>query len=201
LRFLNAAARKSPQGHGLGQSRAAVFFLLLGLLMGAALSGCHANQAHPPNALTDAGLARPTELPALQAVCRPPLNWKPDPLKQSATHTHEVWISPSGRTAYGVIYFHLPFPVGHELALWGFLNQMRASEGEATLLAKNWDANLDALRFVAEGGQYIVRTNLFVRGFSGWAVYAGTLRAYPVNQAELELAGRAREYTVVGPIH
>ena len=82
-----------------------------------------------------------------------------------------------------------------------FLNQMRASEGEATLLEKRWDPNLNALRFVAEGGQYIVRTNLFVHGFSGWAVYAGTLRAYPVDQAELELAEQAREDTVVGPIH
>jgi hypothetical protein len=45
-----------------------------------------------------------------------------------------------------------------------------------------------------------VRTNLFVDGFTGWAVYAGTLRAFPINQAELELAERAREDTVVGPI-
>jgi hypothetical protein len=134
-------------------------------------------------------------------VCIPPLHWKPDPLKQSSTHTHEVWLSPTGRTAYGVIYFHLPLPVGHDLALWGFLNQMRASEGEATLIEKKWDPNLGALRFVAEGGQYTVRTNLFVHGFSGWAVYAGTLRAYPVDQAELELAERAREDTAVGPIH
>jgi len=136
----------------------------------------------------------------LQAICVPPLGWKPDPLKRSSTHVHEVWISPSGRTAYGVIHFELPLPVGHDLALWGFLNQMRASEGEANLLEKKWDANLGGLRFVAEGGQYIVRTNLFVHGFSGWAIYAGTLRAFPINQAELELAERAREDTVVGPI-
>jgi hypothetical protein len=77
---------------------------------------------------------------------------------------------------------------------------MKATEGEATLIEKKWDPNLNALRFVAEGGQYTVRTNLFVRGFVGWAIYAGTLRAYPVNQAELELARRAREDTAEGPI-
>ena len=85
----------------------------------------------------------------------------------------------------------------HDLALWGFLNQMRASEGEGRLIEKKWDPNLDGLRFVAEGGQYTVRTNLFVHGFTGWAVYAGTLRAFPVNEAELQSAERARERTVV----
>jgi hypothetical protein len=148
----------------------------------------------------DKGLSPPTAVRVLHAICVPPLGWKPDPLKRSSTHVHEVWISPSGLTAYGVIHFDLPLPVGHDLALWGFLNQMRASEGEAKLLEKKWDANLGGLRFVAEGGQYIVRTNLFVDGFTGWAVYAGTLRAFPINQAELELAERAREDTVVGPI-
>jgi hypothetical protein len=169
------------------------------LIIAAALAGCRSNPA--PAVPADPALSAAQSVPVLAARCVPPLDWKPDPLKQSSTHTHEVWISPTGRTAYGVIYFHLPLPVGPDLALWGFLNQMRATEGQATLLGKKWDANLGALRFVAEGGQYTVRTNLFVHGFSGWAVYAGTLRAWPVDQAELELAERAREDTVVGPIH
>jgi hypothetical protein len=173
------------------------------LLFACSVTGCRTapTSTYPTTAIAVQGLNPPIAIDAVQAVCDPPLQWKLDPPKRSATHTHLVWISPSGRTAYGVIYFHLPLPVGHDLALWGFLDQMRASEGEATLIKKNWDPNLGALRFVAEGGQYTVRTNLFVRGFSGWAVYAGTLRAFPVNQAELELAERAREATLIGLIH
>jgi hypothetical protein len=168
-------------------------------MIAVSLAGCRSSTPSPASA--DRELSAPRFVPLLSAVCIPPLDWKPDPLKQSQTHTHEVWLSPTGKTAYGVIYFHLPLPVGHDLALWGFLNEMRASEGQATLLEKKWDPNLGALRFVAEGGQYTIRTNLFVHGFSGWAVYAGTLRADPVDQAELELAERAREDTAVGPIH
>jgi hypothetical protein len=179
-------------------ARSVIFCLLL--LAISLLAGCRTTPVKPVAVIFDQELSPPTPVAALQAICRPPLGWKLDPPKQSSTHTHLVWISPSGRTAYGVIYFHLPLPVGHELALWGFLNQMKATEGEATLIEKKWDPNLNALRFVAEGGQYTVRTNLFVRGFVGWAIYAGTLRAYPVNQAELELARRAREDTAEGPI-
>jgi hypothetical protein len=166
-------------------------------------AGCASTPPHhsPATAPIDAGIAAPVFDSDVQATVTPPTGWKPDPLKHSFEHDHEVWISPSGNTAYGVIYFHLPIPIGHDLALWGFLNQMKASEGEATLLEKKWDPNLNGLRFVAEGGQYIVRTNLFARGFTGWAVYAGTLRAFAVNQKELELATRAREDTVIGPNH
>jgi hypothetical protein len=170
-------------------------------ILALAIAGCHTAPASSDPALFDAGLSSPMPIAALQAICRPPLDWKPDPIKQASTHTHLVWISPSGKTAYGVIYFHLPLPVGHELALWGFLNEMRATEGEGTLVEKRWDSNLNTLRFVAQGGRYTVRTNLFVRGFSGWAIYAGTLRAYPADQAELALAQKAREDTVVGLIH
>ena len=62
------------------------------------------------------------------------------------------WLSPSGRTAYGVIYFSLPLPVGHDLTLWGFLDEMRHSEGEATLVSKQWDENLRGLRRFLEIG-------------------------------------------------
>ena len=105
------------------------------------------------------------------------------------------WLSPTGRTAYGVIHFSLPLPVGHELALWGFLREMRRSEGEAQLLSKGWDANSGLMRFVAQGGLYLVRSNLFVTGRQGWVCYAGTLKKEPIEPDELALAEIAREHT------
>ena len=116
----------------------------------------------------------------VQALVSPPKGWQVEPLKQSENHRHQVWLSPTGRTAYGVIFIRLPLPVGQELALWGFMREMRRSEGEANLISKQWDPNLSATRFVAEGGLYRVRVNLFVDGWSAWAVYAGL--GYQVNE-------------------
>jgi hypothetical protein len=134
----------------------------------------------------------------VQALVAPPRGWAPDPPKLTRGHQHQTWISPSGRTAYGVIHFVLPLPVGHDLTLWGFLREMKRTEGESILVSKKWDENLRAVRFVADGGKYRVRTSLFLRGWEGWMVYAGTLRSEPVEQNELALAERAREHTALG---
>jgi hypothetical protein len=134
----------------------------------------------------------------VQTQVDPPPGWLPDPLKSSSSHKHVVWLSPSRRTAYGVIYFSLPLPVGHEVALWGFLQEMRRTEGQATLVEKRWDDRLPGIRFVARGGQHVVRVNLVVRGFHGWACYAGTLRGDEIVPDELELAEDAREQTIFG---
>lgn len=144
------------------------------------------------------GLTVSSYVDAIQADCVPPAGWIAEPLKESARHKHQIWLSPTGHTAYGIIHFDLPLPVGTELVLLGFLNEMRRTEGTATLVEKKWDANLNGLRFVAEGGHYKVRTNLVVRGFSGWAVYAGTLQGNAIEPDELILAERARDHTAVG---
>lgn len=149
----------------------------------------------------------PTTLPAalesfldpdVEAQVCPPAGWKLDPPKGTAQHTHKTWLSPTRDTAYGVIRFKLPLPLTDEMALWGFLREMRRKEGDAVLLEKQDDPTLPGLRFVAEGGIYRVRTNLTVKGFRGWCVYAGTLRAKPENLSELSEAIRSRDATKVG---
>lgn len=134
----------------------------------------------------------------VDALVSPPLGWTPEPLKRSPRHTHQIWLAPSGATAYGVIRFSLPFPVGADLVLWGFLKEMKRTQGEAILISKQWDTNLKMLRFVADGGVYRVRVNLIVDGWRAWAVYAGTRRDRAISQEELELAEIARDHTIVG---
>lgn len=166
-----------------------------------AQSGLSAQQAAlvlRPSSEGDSRLSAPFYDPDVDAVCTPPVGWKPDPLKKSNNHAHQVWLSANGRTAFGVIHFSMPFPVGEDLALWGFIKQMQQTEGDAHLLSRQDDPNLPGIRFVAEGGQYKIFANLIVRGFSGWAVYAGTLRNQPVDPADLDLAEVAREHTRVG---
>ena len=116
----------------------------------------------------------------------------------SDDHRHQVWISPGKATAYGVIVFKLPLPVGPSLALWGVLREMRRTEGQANLLDRHDDPVLRGIRFTAEGGRYTIRANLTTDGLRGWLVYAGTLRDHPIDAAELRLAERARDATRVG---
>jgi hypothetical protein len=180
-------------------SRMAAFCFLI------VLAGCHPNlkPKHqtvlvPSTQFSSEGISAASYIESVDAKARPPAGWKPDPLKSSNDHAHQVWISPTGHTAYGIIRFNLPLPIGHDWALWGFLQNMKKSEGEADLLAKQWDENLQGLRFVAEGGMYLIRANLFVRGTTGWAVYAGTLRKEKIEIDELKLAEQAREFTICG---
>jgi|GEM_PF-995796 len=144
------------------------------------------------------GLTSGEAIKAVDALVVPPAGWIEDPRRIDAKHAHLVWKSPSGDTAYGVVLMYLPWPVGRDLVLTGFLNNLRQSDHQAQLLSKQPAEDLHGYRFVAESGQYVIRVDLSVRGWRAWAVYAGSLRAKAVNTPELELAERARDLTQVG---
>jgi hypothetical protein len=142
-------------------------------------------------------LSTAVAMPVVDAIVDPPIGWEIDKRQVDAKHVHMVWKSPSGDTAYGVVLMYLPLPVGPDLVLAGFLNQLKQSDREAKLLSKTPAEELHGYRFVAESGQYVIRVDLSVRGWRAWAVYAGSLRGRDVNQAELDLAERARDRTRV----
>jgi hypothetical protein len=163
--------------------------------------GCASCQAVPAPSLPTtqpSGLTDGVVVPSVEARCVPPIGWTMDPLKQTQNHAHQVWVSPTGHTAYGVIRFSLPLPLGPDTVLWFFIREMRASEGEARLISKRRDAKLKDFRFIAEGGRYIVRANLTTKSLRGWAVYAGTRRDREILPSELSLAELAREKTETG---
>lgn len=144
---------------------------------------------------------------SVQAFVVPPDDWELDPPKTSDQHTHLVWLSPTGDTAYGVIYIRLPSwaPVFllsaeslHNRVLEGVIDAMADDQGEATLLAKEWDGSNNRMFYQAEGGLYEIDAVLSVRGHSGWTVYAGKLREKPLNEAENAVALAARDATKVG---
>ncbi|MGE5608016.1 MAG: hypothetical protein ACM359_02075 [Bacillota bacterium] len=182
---------------GVWKTRSIVVCLFM--LMGA---GC---QQYPVATLDSGkapqpGLSGPVAISAVRAICEPPAGWMAKPLEMNRGRAQQTWVSPSGSTAYGVIAFRLPLPVGSDLALWGFLGEMRKQYSDGRLLSKKADPTLPGVRFLAEGGPYRLRTNLILHGASGWAVYAGTLRDRPEDPDELKLAERARESTAVGLI-
>jgi hypothetical protein len=182
--------------------RGLVAVILLSIALVAAAGGCAAEKSTRqfrtigvPAGWRD-GLLPPRAVPEVQAMCDPPRDWAPQPLERTGSHAQQVWLSPTGRTAYGVICFALPLPLGSNLALSGFLREMKRQEGQATLLSRS--PGPDGLSFVAEGGKYRVRGTIVTRGRRGWVVYAGTLRHGPVALDELELAVQARDNTAPG---
>lgn len=165
------------------------------------LGGCAAPPVHRVIATQPTvpdGLSDPIADPGLDAFRVPPVGWIAQPRKVSKQHEHQMWLSPSGYTAYGVIHFSLPLPVGEEIALRGFLREMRKSQGEATLVRKTRDPQTGGINFIAEGGAYVIHAAILTSRFHGWAIYAGTLRNHPIVLKELELALRARENTALG---
>jgi hypothetical protein len=176
--------------------RIAIIFCLAALL-----SGCASRPRQVAPSETDIsllGLRDPYYEPAVDAVAAPPVGWKAEPFKNSDRHTHQVWLSPTGNTAYGIIWMKLPIPLGQDLVHWVYMREMRKSEGDAILINKKDDPELPGIRFEAEGGLYRTRNNLLVYGNRAWVFYAGTLRNKETDEVELDLAVRAREHSVVG---
>lgn len=164
--------------------------------------GCRGTSTPSPQSAAlspDPALATAFFSEDLQATCSPPAAWEAKPIERLPRAIQHVWVSPTGRTAYGVMHVNLPLPVGPDLALWGFINEMRRIEGEGRLLTRQTLPGESGLRFVAESTRYRMRGVLRSRGMTAWVVYAGTLRAEPEMPLELELAERARERTQVGP--
>jgi hypothetical protein len=169
------------------------------------IAGCQSKYSNLPTyqpstqPLLSTGLMDPEPLEAVDAVVVPPVGWKAEPFKGSERHAHQVWLSPTDKTAYGVIHFGLPLPVPATWVLGSFLDEMKKSEGEANVIGQpTKDDSLPGVRFTVEGGDYKMRINLICKGFRGWAVYAGTRRNQEEIPAELELAEKARENTKVG---
>ena len=170
-----------------------------------ALGGCASHKRFvarrptaPPQYYLSVGLSQPLALESVEAQCDPPTGWIAQPLRKSDRHTHQIWLSPSGKTAYGVMHFKLPLPVGINVVHWEFLREMKKREGEAIEISQKMDPSLPGMRFVCEGGPYRMRVNMTVRGFEGWAAYSGTHPNEVVAQDELDLAEQAKENTIFG---
>lgn len=124
----------------------------------------------------------------------PPAGWRKKANTADPRAEHIVWTSPSGNTAFGVIFFHLPWPIGHDLTFrYGVLPEARRREGTAEVLDKHWDPEIEGLRFTIRTPRYTAETKMFVRGTRGWAAYSGFQTTRPVNQEELDQAIHARE--------
>src|SRR5437016_5888202 len=128
--------------------RRSFFAVLIAALLLCGNAGCH--HYYRPRAIQPpmTGLRPAAPNDDVQAMVTPPIGWTPQPLKFSDRHTHQIWLSPTGDTAFGAIRFKLPLPVGPRLLLSRFLYEMRRVEGASTLISKEDDPELPGIRFV-----------------------------------------------------
>ena len=166
------------------------------LLLTTVLAGCRSNDPVPQTAVEAKlrGLHADTDV---LAQCRPPLPWQPKPLEHFPRSVQRVWLSPTGRTAYGVIYIRLPLPVGPDLVLWRFIADMRDMEGDGRLISRERNGGGE-IRFVAETPRYRFNARLHTASRNAWVIYAGVRRDEPPDAEEFSVAESARDATIPG---
>src|SRR6266576_2283693 len=80
--------------------RRSFFAVLIAALLLCGNAGCH--HYYRPRAIQPpmTGLRPATPNDDVQAMVTPPIGWTPQPLKFSDRHTHQIWLSPTGDTAF-----------------------------------------------------------------------------------------------------
>src|SRR5215208_7891979 len=99
--------RQSWFGPGQPVMSLALAALLLGPGAGCASSRPNVSSFTPTAAEAEhlelAGLAPMEWIPAVEAAAPVPAGWRAEPLKVQPRSKHQVWISPTGSTAFGVL--------------------------------------------------------------------------------------------------
>ena len=71
------------------------------------VAGCRSSQPAPATMPTTLPSSLPLDVPRyvapVRAICVPPAGWDARPLKVTSISEHQVWVGPSGTTAYGVL--------------------------------------------------------------------------------------------------
>jgi len=134
--------------------------------------------------------AQPQE--PLKSTAAVPRSWEQVGPIKNALFTHTQWRSPSGHTAVGAAYIHLPLPLSADMML--FLAQCeyakRSNDGR---LASRWTDALGRDWFVAENEKYHVQGYAVAQGFEGWFVYFGYKVTEPPDMSEISLAARSAD--------
>ena len=138
------------------------------------------------------GLKPAAAVEPVQTVLGVPSRWTELPVKPTALYTHQQWKSPSGHTGVGIVYCHLPLPLGTKTVVW-LAKREYAKHGEDGRVIDEWTDELGRSWFEAENNKYHVRGYVVSQGFNAWIIYFGYRTQYPPEVAEIALAARAAE--------
>jgi len=173
----------------------------VGLLVVAAAicTGCQSAQPIARHRLIEhqavidfSGLKPAEALEPLKSVGAVPRTWEQVGPVQNALYTHTQWRSPSGHTAVGAAYIHMPLPLNADMLL--FLAKLEYSKRKNDgRIASRWTDALGREWFEAENDKYHVQGYALAQGFDGWFVYFGYKVTEPPDMSEISLAARSAD--------
>jgi hypothetical protein len=144
------------------------------------------------------GLESTRMLPAVYASGATPRQWAKRPTENGAIYTHEQWRSPTGVTSVGVVYVHLPLPIGPAAILWLAEQHFAAMPGETGHVLAAWTDALGRSWFTAQNPKCSICGYIMTEGASAWIVYYGYKLDGGLQPAELSVA--ARSVTTIIPL-
>lgn len=173
----------------------------VGLLVAAAAmcTGCQSarpiarHQLIEHQAVIDFSGLKPAEpLDQLKSIGAVPRTWEQVGPVNNALYSHTQWRSPSGHTAVGAAYIHMPLPLNADMLL--FIAKLEYSKRKNDgRIASRWTDALGREWFEAENDKYHVQGYALAQGFDGWFVYFGYKVTEPPDMAEISLAARSAD--------
>jgi len=181
----------------VGTLRALVCICILGAL--GAAGGCQvapmasgAKIAEYRQQVDASGLVAPISVEPLKASIAPPVRWVALKMQKTLLYTHQQWRSPTCKSAVGITYIRLPFPMSTKTLAWFAGNEARKQTVDGKLIRQRTDS-LGREWFEAETPKYHVTGYAMTRGQDAWINYCGYHVSEAKSEAEIELARRALE--------
>lgn len=119
--------------------------------------------------------------------------WTHRPPESSALYSHEQWRSPTGITGVGIVYLHLPLPVGPSAVLWLAEQHFASIPGGKGHVLGEWTDLLGRSWFMAQSTRLHVSGYIMTEGYCAWIVYFAYKSDGQFHPAELSLAARSVE--------
>lgn len=138
------------------------------------------------------GLKEPEVADAVRTQVSVPRTWLLHDIERRALFTHQQWKSPSAKTAVGMIYARLPFPVSANTILW-LATQQYSRRGDDGRELGRWDDEVGRKWFEAETKKYHARGYVIVNGLDAWIAYSGFRTDVPPEPGEITLGVRCME--------
>lgn len=125
-----------------------------------------------------------------------PRSWEQRPLENNAIYTHRQWRSPTGYTGVGIVFVHLPLPVGPSAVLWLAEQHFSSMPGQKGRVLGEWTDAVGRSWFTALNPKCQVCGYIMTQGSCAWIVYFACKASGELHPVEMSLAARAVESIV-----
>lgn len=188
----------------MGVSRKPIWTVRATAILFAALSsiGCQSSSVSTTKLVVSQshldfdGLESTRLLTEVSASGASPRSWAQRPLENNAIYTHQQWRSPTGYTGVGIVFVHLPLPVGPSAVLWLAEQHFASMPGQRGKVLGEWTDVFGRSWFAAKNAKADVCGYIMTQGSSAWIVYFAHKLNGELHPVEMSLAARSVESIV-----